>query len=306
MAFHTEKRAYGGSFEFIRKRNMALKTTAFFLPAVLLLVTFYIGPMILTVFFSFTNRAMTGINAKEIEFVGFRNFVNIFQNPKFTMAINKTLIFLIFSGILGQQCCGFVFAELMKKKNKHLRRFVGMTVIAGWITPDIVCAFIFAAYFSGTGTLNRILGLIGVSPISWLFTFPMVSVIIANIWKGTAYAMMMFQAALDSISDEVMEAAMIDGANGLQSLRYITIPMIKSTFAITFVNVTLGTLGSFVLIYTLTGGGPSGATTTLAIFMYEKAFIAYQIGYGMAIALILLLIGMFFSLLYIRAIKMND
>lgn len=296
----------GAGFEAMRKKNLFLKTSIFFLPAILLLLIFYIGPMFLTVFFSFTNRAMTGANAKVVDFVGFTNFARVFSDPKFSKAIEKTLIFLLFSGILGQQCCGFIFALLMKKKNKNIKRFVGMTVISGWITPEVVCAFIFAAYFSKSGTLNTIIGTVGIAPVSWLFTFPMVSVIIANIWKGTAYSMMMFQAALDSIPDEVMEASIIDGATSTQILRYITIPMIKTTFAITFVNVTLGTLGSFVLIYTLTGGGPAGATTTLAIFMYEKAFLAYQIGYGMAIALILLLIGVVFSLFYIRLLKMDS
>jgi multiple sugar transport system permease protein len=290
-------------FEARRKKNRSLKAVILFSPAILLLMVFYLEPVVLAIFFSFTNRAMTGINARVINFVGFANFLKAFQDPKFTRAIMNTVVFLLFSGILGQQCLGFLYALLMKKKNKYLRKLVGMSIIAGWITPEIVCAFIFAAYFSRTGTLNNILKLGGISPISWLFTFPMVSVIIANVWKGTAYSLLMFQAALDSISDDILEAANIDGSSAIQTLRYITIPMIKSTFAITFVNVTLGTLGTFVLIYTLTGGGPSGATTTLAVFMYEKAFVAYQVGYGMAIALIMLIIGAVLSFMYVRSMK---
>lgn len=296
----------GISLESRRSHNKTVKAAGFFLPALAMLLLFYIGPMVMTLFFSFTNMAMTGVHAKHVQFIGFGNFARVFSDPKFGSAIRNTLVFLVCSGILGQQVCGFLFALLMKKKHKALRRFVGMVVTVGWITPEIIAAFIFAAFFAKNGTLNVILGLGGIKPISWLFAFPMVSVIIANIWKGTAYAMLMFQAALDSISDEVEEASMIDGASRPQILRYITIPMIKSTFAVTFVNVTLGTLGSFVLIYTLTGGGPAGATTTLSIFMYEQAFLAYQIGYGMAIALILLLIGVVFSLFYLRALNMRD
>lgn len=286
--------------------NRKMKAVLFFLPAIILFLLFYFYPLLLTIFFSFTNRAMTGINARVVEFVGFANFINVFTDPKFVRAIWVTLVFLFFSGIIGQQCLGFFYALLMKKKSKAVRRFVGMTIIAGWITPDVICAFIFSAYFAKNGTLNNLIGLMGIKPISWLFTFPLVSVIIANIWKGSAYAMLMFQAALDGIPDEVTEAALIDGASNFQTLRYITIPMIKQTTAITFVNVTLGTLGAFVMIYALTGGGPSGATTTLAVFMYEKAFVAYQVGYGMAIALILLALGALLSIFYVRAVKANS
>jgi multiple sugar transport system permease protein len=290
-------------FEYRKNSNKKLKAFGFFLPAMILLVMFYIYPLFLTVFFSFTNKAMTGIHAKENNFVGFSNFIKVFMDPKFRKAIWVTLVFLLFSGIIGQQVLGFFYALLMKKKHKAIRRFVGMSIIAGWITPDIICAFIFAAFFARNGTLNLMIGSLGIKPISWLFEFPLVSIIIANIWKGTAYSMLMFQAALDGISDEIMEASTIDGANSLQNLRYITIPMIKQTFSITFVNVTLGTLGTFVMIYALTGGGPSGATTTLAVFMYEKAFVAYQVGYGMAIAFIMLAIGAALSIMYVKAMK---
>ena len=118
--------------------------------------------------------------------------------------------------------------------------------------------------------------------------------------------MMMFQASLDNISDDIVEAAKIDGANGLQILLRITLPMIKSTMATTFVIVTLSTLGAFGLVFAMTGGGPAIMTTTLSIFMYQNAFIAYQIGYGMAIALFILAIGILLSLVYIRLIRAND
>jgi len=294
------------SLEHQKNSNRNLKAILFFFPAIVLLLVFYLYPLVLTIFFSFTNKAMTGANAKTNNFVGFANFVKVFNDPKFHKSIWVTLNFLIFSGIIGQQVLGFFYALLMKKKHKAIRRFVGMSIIAGWITPDIICAFIFASFFAKNGTLNTIIANFGITPISWLFAFPLVSIIIANIWKGTAYSMLMFQAALDGIPDEIIEASTIDGASKFQNLRYITIPMTTQTFSITFVNVTLGTLGTFVMIYALTGGGPSGATTTLAVFMYEKAFVAYQIGYGMAIAFIMLAIGAALSILYVKAMKANN
>lgn len=276
-----------------------------FLPSLLLLLIFFIGPMLMTAFFSMTNLTLTGAQATNMQFVGFQNFITIFKDPKIGVILFNTIVFLFFSGIIGQQCLGFVLAYLMKKKNRAVRSFVGFTVVAGWITPEIVCAFMFSALFNEEGTLNRILGVFGAEPVVWLFAFPMVSVIIANIWKGTAYSMMMFQASLDTISDDVLEAARIDGAGKWKILTRIIIPMMKSTMATTFVIVTLSTLGAFGLIYGMTGGGPGDSSTTLSIYMYQKAFSAYQIGYGMAIALLILVIGVVFSLVYTKLIKAN-
>lgn len=285
------------------KKN--IKSIIFFAPSIFLLCGFFIGPMLLTVVYSFTNISLTGSSANALQFIGFKNFVEIFKDPKFSEIIVNSLIFLIISGIIGQQVLGFLVAALMKKRNKTIRRIVGFTIVAGWITPEIVAAFMFSAFFADKGVLNSVVSIFGVSPISWIFTFPMVCVIIANIWKGTAYSMMMFQAALDNIPDDIIESAKIDGANAFQILINITLPIIKSSIATTFIIVTLATLGAFGLIFAITGGGPGTATTTLSIFMYQKAFISYQIGYGMAIALFILLLGSIFSIVYTRIIKFD-
>lgn len=290
----------------MKRKHRKLKSTIFFLPSIALLLVFFIGPMLLTFLFSFTNMSLTGSAAQGMKFVGFQNFANFFTDPKFRTAFSNTMIFLIFSGILGQQVLGFIIASLMKKKNLVFRRIIGFVILIGWVTPEIVVSFMFSAFFTDGGMLNRILEFFGKSPIAWLFTFPMASVVVANIWKGTAYAMLMFQAALDNVPEEMMEAARIDGANGFGILRYITIPMIKSTLATTFILITLGTMNAFGLIYALTGGGPGLKTTTLSVFMYQKAFGAYQVGYGMAIALFILVVGIVLSLIYIRLINRSE
>lgn len=283
-----------------------VKTALFMSPALLLLGIFFIAPMITTIFYSFTNKSLTGSAAQAMQFVGFQNFVNMFTDPKFKTSFINTLWFLLFSGIIGQQVLGFTIAYLMQKKNRLFRRIVGFIIIIGWVTPEVVVSFMFSAFFAEAGVLNKILSLFGTSPISWLFTFPLASVIIANTWKGTAYPMLMFQAALDNVPDEVVESARIDGANRWQILTRITLPMIKSTAATAFIMITLGTMNAFGLIFSLTGGGPGIKTTTLSVFMYQKAFVAYQIGYGMAIALFMLAIGTILSLLYVRLIKASE
>lgn len=283
-----------------------MEDSTFFLPINFTAWRFLHRPHDHDCLFFFYGHFTDGGSAQAMKFVGFRNFIEIFKDPKLLTVLKNTMVFLVFSGIIGQQCLGFLLASLMRGKNRLVRKFVGFTVVAGWITPEVIAAFMFSSFFADAGTLNKITGIFGISPVSWLFTFPMACVVIANIWKGSAYSMMMFQASLDNISDDIVEAAKIDGANGFQILLRITLPMIKSTMATTFVIVTLSTLGAFGLVFAMTGGGPAIMTTTLSIFMYQKAFIAYQIGYGMAIALFILAIGILLSLVYIRLIRAND
>lgn len=288
-----------------RQRGKGLQAFLFLFPSIILLLIFFVIPIFLTVGFAFTNMSLTGAAAKSLEFVGFQNFANMFQDPDFKVSVYRTLVFLIFSAVIGQVVLGFMIALLMKEKNITFRRFVGIIVIAGWVTPEIVVAFCMVAFFGDTGTLNSMLEAVGLSSVSWLFAFPMTTVVIANIWHGTAFSMMVYQSALDDIPKDVEEAATIDGATAFQTLRHITLPMVKGSIVTNMMLVTLQTLGVFTLIYTMTGGGPGNSTQTLPIFMYHQAFVNYQFGYGTAISMVLLFIGIIASLLYMRSMKVK-
>ncbi|WP_338553458.1 sugar ABC transporter permease [Paenibacillus sp. KS-LC4] len=281
------------------------RAALFLSPSWLLLLLFFFVPAVLTFYFAFTNMALTGAAAANTQFVGFQNFVNMFQDATFRISVGNTILFLIFSAVIGQQVMGFLIAFLMNGRNRVFRSVVGSIVISGWVAPEVVCAFVWFAFLNDTGTANAFIQSIGFEPIAWLYTFPMVSVIIANVWHGTAFSMMVFQAALGDVPKEVEEAAMIDGASAWQRLIRITIPMISGSVVTNMVLVTLQTLGSFTLIYALTGGGPGNATETLPIYMYHQAFVNYQLGYGTAISLVLLLIGIVASLLYMKLLKVK-
>lgn len=287
------------------RNNSSLRAIFFLLPSWILLLIFFVGPILLTFYFAFTNMSLTGAAAQNVEFVGFQNFTSMFADPNFRLSVMKTIVFLIFSAVVGQQVLGFIIAILMRERNRAFRRVIGMIVLAGWVTPEIVVAFTFFAFLNDQGTLNSIIGMIGIEPITWLYTFPMVSVIIANVWHGTAFSMLVFQSALDNIPKSVEEAAVIDGASRWQRLWKITVPMIKGQIVTNMILVTLQTLGVFTLIYALTGGGPGMDTQTLPIYMYNQAFVNYQLGYGTAISLVMLLIGVTASVLYIRALKVK-
>jgi multiple sugar transport system permease protein len=285
------------------KKRKTYSWLYFLLPSIAIMLVFFIYPILLTFYYSFTNLALTGESAKTLQFVGFDNYTRMFQDPTVRSSIWNTLVFLIGSAVIGQQVLGFLIALLMKHKNRLFRRVIGTIVLAGWVTPEIVCALCLYSFFGDEGTLNAILSFVGIHEVTWLYTVPMTTIILANVWHGTAFSMLVFQAALDDVPNEIEEAAVVDGASKWQILLRITIPYIKQTITTNMMLVTLQTLGVFGLIYAMTGGGPGTSTTTLPIFMYNQAFVNYQLGYGTAISLLLLLIGIVLSLFYIRSMK---
>lgn len=286
--------------------NFHIQTLLFFIPALILMLLFVIGPVIAAFSFSFTNLQLTGSAALNTKFVGLSNYVRALSDSRFYTSLLRTLVFLVFSSFIGQQLLGFIIALLMKKRNKLIRRFTGSCVLAGWVCPEVVVGMCFVAFYARNGALNGILSIFGIDPVPWLLGFPMVAVIVANIWRGTAFSMLMFQTALDKISPNIEEAASIDGAVSWQKLLYITIPMIKKDILTNMILNTLSTLGVFGMIFMLTRGGPGDKTQVLSIFMYEQAFIRYQLGYGTAISVIALLLGIIINFVYLKILNINE
>lgn len=288
----------------MKKSKGELKKSVLLLPSVLLLLIFFVTPIILTVYYSFTNLALSGANAKELKFIGLENYKSMFRDRNVKISVINTLVFLAGS-LIGQQVLGFVIALLMRNKNTVFRRIVGPIFLAGWIMPEVVVALCCSTFFADEGTLNTILSALHLPVVEWLYTAPMLTVILANVWHGTAFSMMNFQSALDSVPGELEEAAKVDGATRLQTVIRIILPCIKNSIATNTMLNTLSTLGVFGLIYMMTNGGPGTSTLTLPIFMYRQAFVSQQLGYGTAISMVLLCIGMILSIVYTRIIR-ND
>lgn len=281
------------------------KKSILLLPAVTLLIAFFIIPILLTVYYSFTNLALSGSNAANFKLVGFDNYKKMLMDPNTMIAIKNTLIFLV-GCLLGQTILGFLIAYLMKNKNKTFRSIVGPCILAGWVMPEIVVALCCSSFFQETGTLSMLTGIFNIPPIAWLYQHPMGAVIAANIWHGTAFSMMNFQSALDNVSGDIEEAARVDGANRLQTLIRIIVPCIKDTIATNTMLNTLSTLGVFGLVYIMTGGGPGTSTMTLPIYMYRQAFTSGQMGAGTAIGMLILAVGIVCSVIYARILKSDD
>lgn len=273
-------------------------------PAIILLLLFLAGPILYCVYASFTDSALTGSSGSG--FVGLDNFTKAFTSAEFGRALMYTLIFTVLSAIIGQNVLGMVLALLMRSATTWVRAVVSAIVIGSWVLPEVVAGYLWTALLGTTGSLNRVLTLLSLPTQDWLFTVPILAVSLANVWRGTAFSMLVYSAALSEVPKEIEESATIDGASTLRRLWSVTIPMVRRTIATNLMLITLQTLSVFGLIWTMTRGGPSGKSVTLPIYAYQQAFQLSQLGYGTALALILLGIGAVFSLVYLRMLRLEE
>ncbi|GAP46346.1 carbohydrate ABC transporter permease [Streptomyces azureus] len=270
-------------------------------PAVVLLLLFLAGPIAYCVYIAFTDLQLTG--QAQDSFVGFENFTRAFGDEAFLNAVWLTLVFTVLSSLVGQNTLGLALAALMRRASKPVRTLTGGIVVTAWVLPEVVAGFLLYAFFRREGTLNAILDWLHLPSQNWLFTLPILAVSFANVWRGTAFSMLVYSAALNEIPKEITEAAEVDGAGGWRRMWHITLPMIRRSIGTNLMLNTLQTLSVFGLIWVMTRGGPGGKSQTLPLFMYEQAFQNSLIGYGTAVALLLLLVGSLFSLVYLRLLR---
>ncbi|MFE9119493.1 carbohydrate ABC transporter permease [Streptomyces sp. NPDC007172] len=272
-------------------------------PATLLLLLFLAGPIGYCVYIAFTDMQLTG--SSTVDFVGLANFRRAFADPAFRNAVWLTLVFTVLSSLVGQNTLGLALAALMRRASRPVRTVTGALVITAWVLPEIVAAFLLYAFFRREGTLNAVLAWLHLPTQNWLFTLPILAVSFANVWRGTAFSMLIYSAALAEIPRDIEEAAEVDGAGGVRRFWHITLPMIRRSIGTNLMLNTLQTLSVFGLIWAMTRGGPGDRSRTLPVFMYDQAFLKSLIGYGTAVALLLLLVGSLFSVVYLRLMKVD-
>jgi multiple sugar transport system permease protein len=294
------------------KRRRRLNRPLFLLllllgPAVLLILVFIVAPAIYGMYLSFTNTQLTGFAARDPKFVGFDNYVYLLTNSEFLGSLGHTGEFVLYSAIIGQTVLGMVAAILLSRPWMRGKGIFGAAVLMPMIVPEVVASLTWASVLSNnsSGTLNQLTGLFGAAPTDWLQVVPMASVIAVNIWRGIAFAMIMFQAALEDVPVELIEAARIDGARAMQVFRHVTLPLIRGPVFLYLLLTTISTVGAFGLVYFLTQGGPGGQTRITAIYIYERALQFSQVGIGSAASMILLVIVLVLGFVYVRLAKVE-
>ena len=283
----------------------------FMAPAFLVITVFMLGPAFWAIYISFTNMSLTGAGAATPLWVGLQNFVQILHDAEFFNAFRVSLTYLVVSALIGQAVLGLLLAMLMRHRQRLFKSVLGAIIIVAWVIPDVVAGFLWSSFLAGgpqsvlsPGLLNSIVATFGLPQHAWLQDYPMASIIVANTWRGTAFSMLLYASALEGIPPELLEAASIDGAGLWARIRYITLPLIKGSIATDLLLITLATLSDFTLVYVLTGGSNLN-TELLTIYQYRQAFQFYQIGYGSAISLLILVVGAVLSLLYIRVLRVD-
>ena len=263
-------------------------------------------PIVWTFVLSFTNEELTGPTALHHQFIGFSNFSELLHDGGFGSSIVHTLQYLVGSAYLGQIVFGFLLALLLRRCNRVVQALVGGIIILSWVVPELIAGFMWYALLGQDGVLQQAAHALGLPFSQLLVTHPMLAVNLANCWRGVAFSMLLFTAALAAFPDSLLEAAEVDGAGPMRRIISVVLPNLKGTILVAVVLVTLGTLNDFVLIFTMTGGGPGNESQVLSTYMYLTGFTEYRIAYATAVSVVLLLIGVVLSLLYVRALRKAD
>lgn len=240
-----------------------------------------------------------------MEFVGLQNFVQIFGDRFFRGALWHTVVYALMT-VLPTLVLAMLLAVLLNSKIKGIafyRTAFFFPYIASIVAVGAVWNMLFQPDF---GPINEFLKFIGISnPPRWVVStdWAMVAVAIVTIWKYMGYYMIVYLAALQGISSSLYEAASIDGANGWQKLRYITIPMLTPTTFFVLIMLTIQCFKVFDMVYVMTGGGPGNATQTLVNYIYDKAFVNWQFGPASAGAIVLFAVVLIITLIQFQGEK---
>src|SRR5215207_5059507 len=274
-------------------------------PSLFLIALFLVGPVGYAIWLSLTNKRLIGFGAQTPEFIGLDNYRQLLSSTEFLHSLSLTGQFVFFSAIVGQFMLGMLAAVLLTKSTVRAKGLFGSAILLPMVVPEVVASLAWASMLAPdqSGTVNRGLEVVGFAPVAWLQEHPMEALIVVNTWRGIAFAMIMFQAAIEGISDDLIEAARIDGAGAWKVFHYITLPLIRGPVFLFLLLTTITTASVFGLIYFLTRGGPGGKTTMTSIYIYENSFAFFRLGLGSAASVILLAIVLVLGLTYVRLAK---
>lgn len=307
-AIQTQRKVFGMSK---RDRNDRLFAGALLLPSVLVTMVFILIPVIDSVIKSFTDYKVKNIiSGIPGEWNNFANYLKLFNNNKLGPAVIHTLLF-VFGVVIAQFILGMALA-LILNSNIKFTRFVRSIMMAPWVVPTIISGLIWMwLYQPQYGLLKYLAGLVtggAVSDFAMLNSpaTAMLGIAIAALWKQIPLTTLLLVSGLTNVSEDMIEAAKIDGANAVKRFFNIIIPSIMSVIKITVSMSIIENFKQFPLFWTMTGGGPDNATTTLAVLSYREAFVSNNLGSGAAVTTIWMLLMIVVVFIYNRVFKAVD
>ena len=282
MGAAASARGRSGSRSAMKRFAQRRSTIAFFLclPLIVLVAGFVIYPAFYALYLSMLNKKMTA-------FVGLGNFTFLLKRHTFQLVIFQSCLFAITAVVL-KALLGFIIAHLMHNipgKNQKIWR--GLLLVP-WVIPLALSTLTWWWMFDPSySALNWILNQFGIGDVPWLGVgwIARVCTIAVNVWFGTPFFMIMYLAALKSVPEQLYEAAAIDGATGVQRLRYVTIPMMANIISITVLFSLIVTFANYDIVRVLTNGGPRDLTHVFASYAFQVGILAGNIPRGAAVSL---------------------
>lgn len=255
-------------------------------PFFLLFAVFVLLPILFNIILSFFNY-----NLRSLQFVGIRNYTQIFKDPLFAAAMKNTAVY-VFWTVSITMVLSFVLAMMLNRATRVMRVMRGLFYIPNVVSMVAVATvwqFMYNPYF---GIFNVILKVSGLPIQTWLLDTKMAMgcIIIMTIWKSAGYNMVLFLAGLQGVPQELYESAAIDGARGLQMTWHITLPCVAPVTFFVFVTNCISSFSVFDQVQVLTRGGPMNATTTIVHQIYNRAFSEFRLGYAASMAIVLAVI----------------
>ena len=285
------------------ERNQARTAWLFLAPALALIGVFFFVPVLAGLLLSLTDFDIYAIGSPDsVRFVGLRNYAALLTTPAFWQAIGNTLYFVLVGGPLSV-AVSLAAALLLHSRLLRFRGFFRTIYFAPVVTTLVAVAIVWRyLYHPRYGLLNYALGTLGLGPIDWLGDprWAMPAIVLLAVWKNFGYNMLILAAGLQTISEELYEAAAIDGAGPWQRFRNVTLPGLAPVFLFVGVTTMIGQFQLFAEPYVMTQGGPLGSTRSVVLLMYEEGFRWWRMGVASTIAVLLLVITLIGTLVQIR------
>ncbi len=287
------------------KARQGLNFVVFLGPALVLLLLFFIAPVLVDLSIAFTDMGRT----LDVSEVTTKNFVRmVTRDARLTKALGLTLIYVFLTLAIFNLTFGLVLALVTTAVPDRLGGFFRAVWLLPRMSPSVVYALLWAWTIDPTenGLLNQILGgALGLEPIDLMNDAPLMLIVFANGLVGASMGMVIFTSAIRAIPEHLYHAARADGAGGLAIVWHDTLPAIRWPLSFITVYQTLSLLVSFEYIWLITDGGPFYDTTVYALYVYKRAFQSGQYAYGAALALVLVVIGIAAALLMWRFFNMK-
>ena len=275
----------------------------FLTPALLLIFGFFFLPVVAALVLSFTDFDIYAIaNLDNTRFVGVRNYAQLLAAPVFWKALGNTFYFALVGGPLTV-AVSLGAALLVNAPLVRWKVFFRTVYFVPFVTTLVAIAIVWRyLYHTRYGLLNYGLERIGLGPIDWLGNprWAMPAIILMAVWKNFGYNMLIFIAGLQSIPEELYEAARIDGARAMQRFWHVTLPQLGPTLLFVSVITMIGYFQLFVEPYVMTAGGPLRSTTSVVLLMYEEGFRWWRMGFAAAIAFVLFVVILLATLVQFR------